>query len=370
MSDDLTLHPRVRRAIYEGKRDKPLTLNWAPTEPDAYDCLGLPALSNRNAMKARTQIITEALAAGDRFISYSRDKQFYTHGQRYYRPTFTYRSILPAVGQLAGAGLLEHEKVPPGHRGFQSRFRATPTLLKEMASVPVVYRPLEIIVLRDADGNAIDYRDNRETRRMRKQLSEFNEALQAQQIGIGDRIIREGDRLDNGGRAQAQLNRIFHRGDFDLGGRMYGGHWQNIPAENGRDRITINGEQTVELDYDALHARMVYLLAGKIMPPGDPYEIDGWPRKQVKLAFLIGINARTHIDHVRALADHLRIAGGVPNPFATAEKLVQAVKARHPEVAHAFGSDAGVRLMRRDSEIAAQVMREVMHATHHPPADP
>jgi hypothetical protein len=109
MSDDLTLHPRVRRAIYEGSRDKPLTLNWAPTEPDAYDCLRLPALSNRNAMKARTQIITEALAAGDRFVSYSRYKQFYTHGQRYYRPTFTYHSILPAVGQLADAGLLEHE---------------------------------------------------------------------------------------------------------------------------------------------------------------------------------------------------------------------------------------------------------------------
>src|SRR5262249_28389209 len=63
MSDDLTLHPRVRQAIYEGNRDKPLTLNWAPIEPDAYECLKLPAVSNRNAMKARTQIITEALAA-------------------------------------------------------------------------------------------------------------------------------------------------------------------------------------------------------------------------------------------------------------------------------------------------------------------
>src|SRR5262245_22055834 len=97
MSDDLTLHPRVRQAIYEGKRDRPLTLNWAPVERDAYDCLGLPPLSNRNAMKARTQIITEALAAGDRYISYSRDNHFYTHGQRYYRSTYSYHSILPAA---------------------------------------------------------------------------------------------------------------------------------------------------------------------------------------------------------------------------------------------------------------------------------
>jgi hypothetical protein len=231
MSDDLTLHPRVRQAIYEGNRDKPLSLNWAPMEPDAYDCLGLPSLNSRNAMKARTQIITEALAAGDHWISYSRHKCFYAHGQRYYRPTYTYHSILPAVGQLADAGLLEHEKMRPGHRGFQSRLRASTALLREFAQVPVVYRPLEIVVLRDADGNPIDYRDNRDTRQMRKNLAALNEGLLSQQIGLGERIIREGDRLDNGGRAQAQLHRVFHRGDFGFGGRFYGGHWQNIAGD-------------------------------------------------------------------------------------------------------------------------------------------
>jgi hypothetical protein len=359
MSDDLTLHPRVRRAIYEGKRDKPLTLNWAPIEPDAYDCLGLPALSSRNAMKARTALITEVLAAGDRWISYSRDKHFYTRGQRYYRPTYTYHSILPAVGQLADAGLFEHEKMPPGHRGFQSRFRGTPALLAEMVRVPIEYRPLEIIILRDTDGNPVDYRDSRETRRMRKQLLEFNEALLGQQIALGDRVIREGDRLDNGGRAQAKLHRVFHRSDFNLGGRFYGGYWQNI---GDRDRIKINGEDTVEHDYAGMHIRLLYAEAGK-PAPADPYDVDGWPRKQIKLALLIAINARTHIDAVRALADALRIGGGVAAPFATAQALIRAAKAHHPHIAHAIGSDAGVRLMREDSKIAAQVMREVMRAT-------
>jgi hypothetical protein len=358
MSDDLTLHPRVRQAIYEGNRDKPLTLNWAPIQPDAYDCFGLPALSNAKAMKARTQIITEALAAGDRFTSYSRDKHFYARGQRYYRRTYTYSSVLPAVGQLADAGLIEHEKVPPGYRGFQSRFRASQALLKEMAQVPIVYRPLEIIVLRDADGNPIDYRDNRETRRMRKQLSEFNEILLGQRIALGDRIIREGDRLDNGARAQAQLHRVFNRGDFNLGGRFYGAHWQNI---GDREQIKINGEDTVELDFAGMHIRLLYAEAGK-PPPSDPYDVDGWPRKQIKLALLIAINARTHIDAVRALTDALRLER-VANPYATAQGLIRAAKAAHPHIAHAIGSDAGVRLMRRDSEIAAQVMRDVMRAT-------
>jgi hypothetical protein len=361
MRDDelLALHPLIQQMIRQGNRDRALTLNWAPAEPDAYDCFDLPALSNRNAMKARTQIITEALAAGDRFISYSRRKHFYARVQRYYHPTCTYHSIIPAVDQLAEAGIIEHEKVPPGHRGFQSRFRASQALLKEMAQVPVVYRPLEIIILRDAEGNPKDYRDNRETHQMRKQLAEFNEALAAQQIAIGDRIIREGDPLDNGARAQAQLHRVFNRSDFSLGGRFYGGHWQNIGA---REHIKINGEATVELDYSGMHIRMLYAEAGLPMP-ADPYAIDGWPREQVKRALLIAINAPSHRKAVLALTDWLRSDDSISDRYKTADRLIRAVKAAHPRIAHAIASDAGIRLMRRDSEIAAQVMREVMQAT-------
>jgi hypothetical protein len=344
--------------IREGTRDKALTMNWGPVERDAYNRLSLRDLSPL-AMKARTQIIAEALVAGERFISYSRRPAFYTESQRYFRPTYSYRSVIPAVDQLATEGLIEHEKVPPGHRGFQSRFRAAPDLLKELSAVEVQYKPLELIVLRDANGNPVDYQDNRETRAMRKRLTELNEALLSQQIGVRDRIIHEGDRLDNGGRAQAQLHRVFHRGDFANGGRFYGAHWQNIPAEGGRDQITINGEPTVEVDYRGLHIRLLYQEAGKEMP-ADPYDFA--PRKQAKLALLIAINARSHNSAVRALADAVRREGGIGDPYATAQKLLRAAKARHPDIAWALASDAGVRLMRRDSELAERIMFETVRA--------
>jgi hypothetical protein len=183
--------------------------------------------------------------------------------------------------------------------------------------------------------------------------------LLSQQVGLGDRIIREGDRLDNGGRAQAQLHRVFHRGDFANGGRFYGGHWQNIPAEGGRDTITINGEPTIEIDYRGLHIRLLYQEAGKPMP-ADPYDVDGWPREQAKLALLIAINARSHMSAVRALADALR--RDVPDPFTTADRLLKAVKAKHPDIAWALASDAGVRLMRKDSELAERIMLETVRA--------
>jgi hypothetical protein len=213
-------------------------------------------------------------------------------------------------------------------------------------------------MVRDAEGNPTDYRDNRGTRGMRKRLQALNEGLSSLEIGIDGQIIREGERLENGGRARVQLQRIFHRGDFELGGRFYGAHWQNM--EN-RQRLSINGEDAVEIDYVAMHIRMLYQDAGKQLV-GDPYDLANWPRNQVKLALLIAINAQTSIDAVRALADALRL-DGVSNPFGSAQKLVAAVKTKHPEISHAFGSDAGVRLMRRDSDLAEQIMWEMLHAT-------
>jgi hypothetical protein len=89
--DDGPLHPWVREQIEQGNRDKPLTLNWLPAEPQFLDALGLPALTPM-ATAARAQILTEALVAGpDRWTSYSRNKNSYSRGQRYFRSTYTYR---------------------------------------------------------------------------------------------------------------------------------------------------------------------------------------------------------------------------------------------------------------------------------------
>jgi hypothetical protein len=353
------LHPWVRQAIIEHNRDRALTLNWRPNEPGAYERLGLPDLDSENAMRAREQIIAEALAAGPRWISYSRRRAFYATHKRYWRSTYAYRAILPAVDQLAAEGLLIHNRMPSGHRGYQSRFRASSALVSELKDAALLYEPLEIILLRDADGDLVDYRDNRKIRAMRRRLRDLNAGLTSQQIAVNGQIIREGDTLDNGGRARAQMHRVFNRGDFELGGRFYGAHWQNI---GDRTQITINGYETVEEDYAGLHIRLLYQEVGKEMR-GDPYDIDGWPRKQAKLALLIAINARTTVSAIHALADSLRGQPGITDPYKAAKDLLNAVKAHHPDIAHAFGSDAGVRLMNKDAEIAERVMMEMVRAT-------
>ena len=357
-NDDIAHHhPWVRQAILEDKRDRALTLNWRPSEPGSYDHLRLPDLGSANAMKAREQILTEAVVAGPQWISYSRRRSYYTGHNRYRRPTFSYRAVVPAIDQLAKEGLIEHEKMPPGHRGYQSRFRAFPALLTELRETTLLYEPLEIILLRDTNGELVDYRDNRKIRAMRNRLAALNEGLASQQIALDGRVIREGDMLDNGGRARAQLHRVFHRADFGLGGRFYGAHWQNI---GNRSQLTINGQETVELDYSGIHIRLLYQEAGKEMH-GDPYDFG--ERWQAKFALLIGVNAKSTTSAVRALADALRGKAGINDPYDAAKSLLKAAKARHPDIAHAFGSDAGVRLMHKDAEIAERVMMEMVRTT-------
>src|SRR5260221_552252 len=142
---------------------------------------------------------------------------------------YTRSAILPAIDQLGNAGVLVHEKMRPGHRGMQSRFCAPPDLLGEMAKVPIVYGPLEIIIVRDANGNPVDYCDNRQTRTMRRRLEILNEGLIDQNIGLDGQTVREGDRLDNG-RAQVRMHRVFNRSNFESGGRVSCRNWPEQPG--------------------------------------------------------------------------------------------------------------------------------------------
>src|SRR5690242_14956716 len=58
VNDSKNLHPLVEQQIAEGNRDKPLTMNWKPADPSAFDFLGLPKLSAVQRRAAR-QIVSE-----------------------------------------------------------------------------------------------------------------------------------------------------------------------------------------------------------------------------------------------------------------------------------------------------------------------
>jgi hypothetical protein len=143
---------------------------------------------------------------------------------------------------------------------------------------------------------------------------------------------------------------VFNRGSFTLGGRLYGGWWQNHPKES-RPFITIGESPTIELDFPRLHPTLLYAEARQPMCD-DPYEISGWERNLVKIAFNTLVNADTRLSAVRSIAQEIRGQGA----HLKAEQLAQAIEAKHRPIASAFGTGAGLRLMRRDSDMTEHIM--------------
>ena len=67
------------------------------------------------------------------------------------------------------------------------------------------------------------------------------------------------------------IRRIFNSTSFDIGGRFYGGWWQNIPSAY-RGLITVDGKRTVEFDYGRLHPTILYAKRG-LKLNSDAYDI-------------------------------------------------------------------------------------------------
>jgi len=101
----------------------------------------------------------------------------------------------------------------------------------------------------------------------------------------------------------------------------------------------------LEPDFVALHPTMIYALRG-LRLTGDPYETAEFPHDYGKIALNIALNAKSYSSARAAIAHDLKL------DTASATRLLRAITSKHRAVSNLFFSDAGVRLMRIDSDIA------------------
>lgn len=169
---------------------------------------------------------------------------------------------------------------------------------------------------------------------------------------------------------QADVYRVFNDGDkanpaFDYGGRLYGGWWMSVP-EDLRKAITINGQQTVELDFKNCHPRMLYNERG-IEPEGDLYIVPELAAYEEATSVKPG----TYRPYVKWLMQVLINGGGRPQsaempcdiitpPDFTIEQVIGFIEEMHKPIADAFQSRAGLRLMRVESDIALEIISTAM----------
>jgi len=342
-------------------RDQPLTGCWNLLTQSDH---GKPTGRRRQKQQAATNIVLGDLFVAYRvdpvrWVSYSRRRESYARRTRYRPDSLTYTNVMRCVEREVERGIIENKSSSPGQRGTQSRMRLSPSAAHsfEQAGAKLIFDAPEIVVLRDANKQLIDYGDNAETRRIRFKLITINDALAATELTYRGRLMRSGDVLDVEGNrivVRNALHRVFNRGVFDLGGRFYGAWWQNIPSD-GRPHIGVNGSRSVELDHSHIHPRLLYALAGKSID-GDAYTIEGWNRPLVKKAMNTLINADDELSAMQSIAQSI----GGEGAFDKTRKLTGQIKAKHPGIADSFGTGAGLRLMRLDSDMAESVQLKLL----------
>lgn len=167
-----------------------------------------------------------------------------------------------------------------------------------------------------------------------------------------------------------QLSRIFNNGKFSNGGRLA---WSPIQGMSKpiRSLVTLNGQQTSEIDFSCFHPSMLYHRAGLNVPP-DPYiHCKGSPLREVfKITFNSAINASSRGEAIKAVVSELRfkkidlmkVVEGSSyfrrhrNLYSSISDIYDELLAYHWPIQNTFGSGEGARLMRVESDIACEVL--------------
>ena len=206
----------------------------------------------------------------------------------------------------------------------------------------------------------VPYDDNPSINRMRSNLNAINNCLLRHwsDLYLSDRDWeRLQDSLLNDSKHEYSpiklnrqtIRRIFNSTSFDIGGRFYGGWWQNIPSAY-RGLITIDGRRTVEFDYGRLHPTILYAKRG-LKLASDAYDIGigAEHRDVVKQLFNAMVQMKEPQD--RPPRDVKFSQTG-----KTWKQLRDLIIEKHEPIKDCFFCGMGNQLQFEDSKIAEQVM--------------
>jgi hypothetical protein len=165
---------------------------------------------------------------------------------------------------------------------------------------------------------------------------------------------------------QTDLYRQFN-GSFSLGGRLYGGWWINTPKAL-RQKVTINGQPTAELDFSGCAIRMLYHERG-LDYWDDPYWLEDIAGYEAEMGlasghFREGIKAITQAlinDQGGKEPEKIKLPDGLSfRPRFKRLEIRKMIEGNHAPIADAFGTGAGLRLQRLDSDLALDIVLELM----------
>jgi hypothetical protein len=360
-------------------------------------------------------LVAESKHSGKGYASIHLDKNWYSDSTRY-KTKYSYRIFVDrAYRGLLHLGYLSQVKagVSHGSRGlYLTRYRATPKLLKLFDSKSLIELPVlfagqlevgetirvqhsyqEQVPLKELDKygqpktrtvkyrELVEYDDTEQTNQMRHNLQLINDRIATKWIDlelskeehidlVAQMAKKDKEHLEDSPDdyrplmlSKRSLYRVFNDTEFKSGGRFYGGWWQEIPSKY-RDRITIDGKRTVQLDYSGLHPHILYHEKG-LKLKDDPYQVNLIPsknaddtdgfRKFIKRCFNAMLNAEAEMTRPP------KASKGKPKETlghwgVTWKQIVKSIRERHRDIEEQFFTGAGLRLQRIDSDLCEAVM--------------
>jgi hypothetical protein len=338
-------------------------------------------------------------------IGFSKTKRSYKVSSRY-NALFISDKIIQVEELLVDAGYIE--ELPAFHditgylSSYSTRIRHTQKLRDLFANLTIdlqdidTHKDQECIVLHekyvngpdDYSSKKVDYQDKDLSSdamalvsTLRGQLQAYNNLLKYTFIDIPSyekttvtRLIEDGpfagrEQTVSLGPDNKFVKRVFNgglSGNWELGGRFYGGWWQQINKED-RSKIYINDQPTLEVDFKALHPNLLSNELG-VSLPNDPYDLGELllpevlttpqvQRSYVKLLILMAINSDNAKKAFQALRNHNRKDKiGQRLTDVQLSTLLDKVIEKYPHFDGFLNTGQALRLMWIDSQIANLVL--------------
>jgi hypothetical protein len=214
----------------------------------------------------------------------------------------------------------------------------------------------------------IEFQDTPETERIRLEMSRLNSFLAAADLGF----IPDGLGLVDTIHDRTVSRRFVVLNDqaarFDQVGRLSGGFWTNLEKDR-RGSLRIQGEPIADLDFEAMHPRIAYLLMGKEWPQDDPYDLtgllDGYDHTNKGHRGAVKKGLSSLLNGGRAGRKYGKPLEGLP-AGATPAILRAALKAKHPALVPIIDPTVplkvplGYRLMKLESDILLKALGHLM----------
>ena len=327
-----------------------------------------------------------------------------------YNQHLTAKSVNEVLNYLNQIGWItsarEHQKPIYDKKGTSRRYDWSSIFINEfrdykigMGNITFIGNPIEL-KHKKHDGSEeetrIRYKDDEDTEELREEISFINDSLQKYETYIDERalnrfckkatkdIFNNSPFISNVGLAENyyisrySLNsykRVFNRGDFGKGGRLFH-HWITATPKELRKNIKINGSPIVELDFGSMNMHLIYSLEGNsTFSKKDLYQVGTLKklnRDLIKQFSTVAINTATTYGAKRAIfkeryGKEIKALKDAPQSFIKElDKVVEEFQVNHHLLWDKYfknqhtKKDYSVKLNFYESNIACAIMKKCL----------